>query len=49
LIGLKILQGCQEAVLLGVAMEWLLSDEDVWSVKLEYRLERAITFDSTVG
>jgi len=30
-------------------MEWLLGDEDVWSVKLEYRLKRALTFDSTVG
>jgi len=32
-----------------VAMEWLLGDEDVWSVELEYRVRRAITFDSTVG
>ena len=38
-----------EAVYLGVAMEWLLGDEDVWSVELEYRLKRAITFDPTVG
>ena len=38
-----------EAVFLGEAMEWLLGDEDVWSVKLEYRLKRAITFDPTVG
>jgi hypothetical protein len=30
-------------------MEWLLGDEDVWSVELEYRLKRAITFDATVG
>jgi len=30
-------------------MEWLLGDEDVWSVKLEYRLKKAITFDATVG
>jgi hypothetical protein len=22
-------------------MEWLLGDEDVWAVKLEYRLKRA--------
>jgi len=38
-----------ETVFLGVAMEWLLGDEDVWSVELEYRLKKAITFDPTVG
>ena len=32
-----------------VDMEWLLGDEDVWSVELEYRLKRAITFDPTIG
>jgi hypothetical protein len=30
-------------------MEWLLGDEDVLSVKLEYRLKRTIIFDPTVG
>jgi hypothetical protein len=30
-------------------MEWLLGDEDVWSVELKYRLKRAITVDPTVG
>jgi hypothetical protein len=30
-------------------MEWLLGDEDVWSVELAYRLKKAITFDPTVG
>jgi hypothetical protein len=30
-------------------MEWLLGDEDVWSVELEYRLKRTIAFDPTVG
>jgi hypothetical protein len=35
--------------LLGVDMEWLLDDENVWSVELEYRLKRAIAFDPTVG
>jgi len=30
-------------------MEWLLGDEDVWSVELQYRVKRAITFDPTVG
>jgi hypothetical protein len=29
-------------------MEWLLGDEDVWSVELEYRLKRAITFGPVV-
>jgi len=38
-----------EAVFLGVAMEWLLGDEDVWSPVLEFRLKRAITFNMTVG
>ena len=38
-----------EAVFLGVVMEWLLGDEDVWSIELEYWLKRVITFDSTVG
>jgi len=38
-----------EAVFLRVAMEWLLGDEDVWSVELECRLKRAIPFDLTVG
>jgi len=27
----------------------LLGDEDVWSVELEYRLKRVITFHPTVG
>jgi hypothetical protein len=31
------------------AMEWVLEDEDVWSVELEYRLKRAITFYPTIG
>jgi hypothetical protein len=30
-------------------MEWLLGDYNVWSVELEYRLKKAITFDPTVG
>jgi hypothetical protein len=45
----KSLQGFPEAVFIGGAMEWLLDDEDVWSVELEYQLKRAITFDPTVG
>jgi hypothetical protein len=32
-----------------VAVEWVLGDEDVLSVELEYRLKRAIPFDPTVG
>ena len=35
--------------MLGVVMEWLLGDEDVWSPVLEYRLKRDITFVPTVG
>jgi hypothetical protein len=46
---LKFLLGFLEAVFIGVPMEWLLGDEDVWSVELEYRLKRAITFGPTVG
>jgi hypothetical protein len=38
-----------EVVFIGVPMEWLLGDEDVWSVELEYRLKRFRTFDLTVG
>ena len=38
-----------EAVFLRVAIEWLLGDNDVWSVVLEYRLKSAIPFDPTVG
>jgi hypothetical protein len=48
-IALKLLLGFLEAVFIGVAMEWLLGDEDVWSVELEYRLKRAKTFDPTIG
>ena len=39
----------REVVFLGVAMEWLLGDEDVWLPVHEYRHKRAISFDSTVG
>jgi hypothetical protein len=46
---LNRVQNFPEAVLLGVGMEWLLDDEDVWSIELEYQLKRAITFDLTVG
>jgi hypothetical protein len=49
LIALKFLQGLPEAVFIGVAMEWLLIDKDVWSGELEYSLKRAFTFDPTVG
>jgi hypothetical protein len=38
-----------QAVFLVAAMEWLLGDEDVWSLVLEYWFKRAITFDLTVG
>jgi hypothetical protein len=38
-----------EVVFLGVINEWLLGDEDVWLHEHEYRLKRAISFDSTVG
>jgi len=38
-----------EVVFLRVVMEWLLGDEDVWSVELECPLKRAIPFDLTVG
>jgi hypothetical protein len=31
-----------KAVFLGVPREWLLGDENVWWVELEYRLKRAI-------
>jgi hypothetical protein len=38
-----------KVVFLGVVREWLLGDENVWWVELEYRLKRAIPFDPTVG
>jgi hypothetical protein len=37
-------QNFPEAVLFGVAMEWLLGDEDVWLPVLEHRLKWAIPF-----
>jgi len=45
----KFLREFLEAVFIGVAMEWLLGDKDVWSVELEYRLKRTITFELTLG
>jgi hypothetical protein len=42
-ITLIFLQWFQEAIFLGVVTQWLLGDEYVWSVELEYRLKRAIT------
>jgi hypothetical protein len=48
-IALKILQGFPEVVFLGVAIESILRDVEVWLAILEYRLKRSITFDSTVG
>jgi hypothetical protein len=38
----------QEAVYLGVAMEWLLGYKVVWSIELEYRLKRVRTCDPTI-
>jgi hypothetical protein len=46
---LDLSQTFKEVVFLRVAMEWLLSCEDVLSVELEYRLKRSIPFDQTVG
>ena len=37
-----------EVGFLRVAKEWLLGDEDVWSVEIEYQLKNAITFGQTV-
>jgi hypothetical protein len=37
-----------EVVFLRVAMEWLLGDEDVWSVELNHLVKKAIPFDPTV-
>jgi hypothetical protein len=42
-------QNFPKAVFLRLALEWLLSDEDVWSPVLEYRFKWAITIDPTVG
>jgi hypothetical protein len=37
-----------DVVFLMVAVEWLISDEDVLSVELEYHLKMAIPLDQTV-
>jgi hypothetical protein len=42
---LDLSQTFKEVVFLRVAMEWLLGEEDVWSVELEYQLKRSIPFD----
>ena len=42
-------QNFPEPVFLGLALEWLIGDEDGSSVELEYQLKWAITFDPTVG
>jgi hypothetical protein len=42
-------QNFPKAVFLMLALEWLLGDDDVWSVEFEYRFKRAITSDPTVG
>jgi len=42
-------QNFPEDVFVGVAMEWLLGDDDVCSPVLEYRLKSAKNFDSTIG
>ena len=41
---IKVSRGC----FIGIAMESLLDDEEVWVASLEYRLKKAITFDATV-
>jgi hypothetical protein len=38
-----------DVVFLMVAVEWVLVDEDVWSVDLEYQLKRAIPFHPIIG
>jgi hypothetical protein len=48
-IALKLLLGFLEVVFIGVAMEWLVDDEDVWSVECKYQLKKAMAFDPTVG
>ena len=46
---LDLIQNFIEVVFIGVAMEWLIGDQDVWSPVLEYRLKSAIIFYPTVG
>jgi len=46
---LKRLQQFPDVVFLGEDIEWLLGDEDVLSVEIEYRLKNVITFDPTIG
>jgi hypothetical protein len=47
-IALKYLHEFLETIFLGVAMESELSDEVVWSARLQERVQKAITFDQTV-
>jgi hypothetical protein len=44
LIALKFLQGFREAVFFGGVIEWLLGDEDFWSVEQEYQLKKGHNF-----
>jgi hypothetical protein len=46
---LKFVHKFPEVVFLGVTMESLQGDEEVWLARLEYHLKRAITFGPTVG
>ena len=46
---LDLSQTFREVVFLRVAIEWLLGEEDVWSIKLDHMVKRAIPFDPTVG
>jgi hypothetical protein len=45
---LDLAQNFPEAAFSWGSYGCLLGDEDVWSVELEYRLKKAITFDPTV-
>jgi hypothetical protein len=45
---LDLSQTFRDVVFLRVAMEWLLGEEDVWSVKLDHLVKRVIPFDPTV-
>jgi hypothetical protein len=42
-------QTFKDVVFLMVAVEWLLGDEDVWSVELDHLVKKAIPFDPTAG
>jgi hypothetical protein len=49
LIGIKLLQEFPDALLHGVDEESILDDDEVWSSQAGWTVQKAITFNPTVG